>query len=152
LARTGSVRGKVCPCVGCWRLGSWASEEFLPGGSTWRFFQNFSRGDKICEICFFPLETKKTTFFAKIFKIQEGQVPPSDAHGRGLFQCAHLLTVANAAVKLALLILRYAAIKYVFCLRAENRSNLSLPASLSLVRVQSATPRGFLVWKLREAN
>jgi len=30
---------------------------------------------------FFPLETRKTTFFAEIFKIQGDLAPPSDAHG-----------------------------------------------------------------------
>jgi len=29
------------------------------------------------EICFFPIEAKKTTFFAEIVKIQEGQGPPA---------------------------------------------------------------------------
>jgi len=36
-------------------------------------------GAKSSEICFFPLETKKATFFAEIFKIQ-GDCSPSDAH------------------------------------------------------------------------
>ena len=30
---------------------------------------------------FFPLETKITTFFAEVFKIQGDPAPPSDAHG-----------------------------------------------------------------------
>jgi len=56
---------------------------FSRGDTRW-FFQNFYRGAKSGEICFFPLETKKTTFFAKMFKIQGGQGPPahlpSDVH------------------------------------------------------------------------
>ena len=32
------------------------------------FFQNFSRGTKSGEICFFPLKTKKTTFFCYEFQ------------------------------------------------------------------------------------
>jgi len=40
------------------------------------FFKNFSRGAKSGEIRFFPLKTKKTTFFAKDFKIQGGLDPP----------------------------------------------------------------------------
>jgi len=49
-------------------LHPWASEEFFPG-STKEFFQNFSTGRvKNGEICFFPLETKKTTFFLKSSK------------------------------------------------------------------------------------
>ena len=42
--------------------------------------------------------------------------------------------VANPSVRLILLILRCAAIKCVFCLRAEKRFNGSLYASLLLVR------------------
>jgi len=55
-------------------------------GGTGRFFQNISSGGaKSGEICFFPLEYKKTTFFGEIFKIQEGAKsplcpPPSNAH------------------------------------------------------------------------
>jgi len=52
------------------RLLSWASEGFFPGGA------------KSGKICFFPLKTKKTTFFAVIFKIQGTLCPPSsDALG-----------------------------------------------------------------------
>ena len=40
------------------------------------FFLNFSSGAKSGEIWFFPLETKKTTFFAENFKIQGRQGPP----------------------------------------------------------------------------
>jgi len=36
----------------------------------------------VVKFVFFPLETKKTTFFSEIFKIQGAKVPPSDAHGR----------------------------------------------------------------------
>jgi len=44
----------------------------------------------VIKFAFFPLETKKTTFFAKIFKIQEGRppFPPSDAHGLKWDSCA----------------------------------------------------------------
>ena len=45
-----------------------------------------------------------------------------------------LFTNTNAAVKVILLILRVAAIKYASYLSAENRSNVSLSASLLLVR------------------
>jgi len=34
---------------------SWAMEEFFPRGATRGFFQNFSTGGKIGEICFFLL-------------------------------------------------------------------------------------------------
>jgi len=47
----------------------WASERFFPGGALGNFFQNFSRGAKSGEICFFALEIKKISFFAEIFKI-----------------------------------------------------------------------------------
>jgi len=48
----------------------------FPREATRGFFQNLSRGSKSSKICFFPLETKKTTFFAKMFKIQGGAWPP----------------------------------------------------------------------------
>ena len=35
----------------------------FPGGAAGGFFQNLSREGKSGEICFFPLEIKKTTFF-----------------------------------------------------------------------------------------
>ena len=38
-------------------------------------FPKFFWGGKSGKICFFPLETKKTTSFAKFFKIQEGTSP-----------------------------------------------------------------------------
>jgi len=41
---------------------------FQGGGCTRGFFQNFSVGVESGEICFFLLETKKTTFFGEIFK------------------------------------------------------------------------------------
>jgi len=50
------------------------------------FSNIFLGAAKSGKICFFPLETKKTFFFAKIFKIQGGPrspYPPSDAHVRG---------------------------------------------------------------------
>ena len=55
-------------------------------GGTRVFFQSFSRGAKSGKICFFLLETKKTIFFAKFFKIQGGPrspCRPSDVHVRG---------------------------------------------------------------------
>jgi len=39
---------------------AWASEGFFPGVD---FSKIFLRGCKSGQICFFPLETKKTTFF-----------------------------------------------------------------------------------------
>jgi len=53
---------------------------FSKGGSPGNFPKIFLGGTKIGEICFFPLETKKTTLFSYIFKIQEA-LPPTDAHG-----------------------------------------------------------------------
>jgi len=49
-------------------LCAWASEGFFPGGRYWIFSKSFSRGAKSGEIRFLPLETKKTAFFAEIFK------------------------------------------------------------------------------------
>ena len=58
--------------------------KILSRGATKGFFQNFCRGDQSGEICFFPLETKKTTFFCWIFKFQGEPLafpdPPSDTH------------------------------------------------------------------------
>jgi len=53
--------------------------------SRWEdFCKTFLGAAKSGEICFIPLENKKTTFFAEILKIQAGQglpfPPPSDAH------------------------------------------------------------------------
>ena len=62
-------------------LQSWASEGFFPEGGTRGFFQKFLWGAKSGVICFFPLETVKTTFFAEILKIPP---PPSNAHGCNL--------------------------------------------------------------------
>ena len=45
-----------------------------------------------------------------------------------------------------ILMLHFAAITYVFCLRAENGSNVSLPASLSPVRKKAVE---LVVWELR---
>jgi len=44
-------------------LCPWASKGFFPGGGSRGFFQNISRGAKSGEIYFFPLKTRKTTFF-----------------------------------------------------------------------------------------
>jgi len=52
----------------CWQ--PWASEGFLPVGTTRVFFQNFYGGGGSDEICFLPLESKKITFFAENFTIQ----------------------------------------------------------------------------------
>ena len=59
-------------------LQSWVSEGFFPGGDNRELFQIFSRGVKSGEICFFPLKTKKTTFFIliKFSKYREGKAPP----------------------------------------------------------------------------
>ena len=55
---------------------AWASEGFLPGEGTRGFFQYFSReGQNWRKFVFFPLGSKKTTFFSEIFKTQEGQGP-----------------------------------------------------------------------------
>jgi len=43
-------------------------------------FSKIFLGVKSGEICFFPLETKKTTFFGKVFKIQGGQGLPALPH------------------------------------------------------------------------
>jgi len=50
------------------------------GGGYQGFFQNFFRGGPKVVKIFFPLETKKTTFFAEILKIKGGKAPLSDAH------------------------------------------------------------------------
>jgi len=42
----------------------------MEGGTSGIFTKIFLGGAKSGEICFFPLETKKTTFFAENFKIQ----------------------------------------------------------------------------------
>ena len=55
--------------------GPWASGGFFPGGHQ-GIFPKFFQGDvKSGEICFFPLEIKKTIFFAEISKIH-GALPP----------------------------------------------------------------------------
>ena len=51
-------------------------------GGTCGFFQNLSMGAKSGEICFFPLETKKTTFFCWNFQNPRGgQDPPAPFGG-----------------------------------------------------------------------
>jgi len=64
-----------------------------------RIFSREAHGDfskifpgvaKSGEICFFPLETKKTTFFAEIFQIQEGLSPTSDANACSAVEIAWL--------------------------------------------------------------
>ena len=54
----------------------------------------------------------------------------------------YLFTVANAAVKSILLMLRFAVIKYVFCLRAENRSCLLHCCWFARTRLNWSTCRG----------
>jgi len=58
-------------------------KDAFPGGATGGgIFQHFFYGGvKSGEICFSPLETKKTIFFSEIFKIQNGKAPLSDARG-----------------------------------------------------------------------
>ena len=51
-------------------------EDFFQEVGTRGFFQIFVGEAKRGKICLFPLVTKKTTFFAKIFKIQAVQGPP----------------------------------------------------------------------------
>ena len=53
-------------CVEFMRVG----RIFSKGGPRGDFFEIFLRGAKSGEICFYPLETKKTTFFGEIFKIK----------------------------------------------------------------------------------
>jgi len=48
------------------------------------------------EICFFPLETKKTTFFAEIFKIQGSQGPLSPLR-RPCIQSFKISAMLNAS-------------------------------------------------------
>ena len=65
---------------------TWASVGFFPGGGALRDFSKIFLGwAKSGEICFFPLKTKKTTFFNNNFKIQgasKAPWPPSEAHAR----------------------------------------------------------------------
>jgi len=57
-------------------IQEWASEECFPGGPLGDLSKIFLGGGKSGEICFFLLETKKTTFFAELFKIQGTKAPP----------------------------------------------------------------------------
>jgi len=50
-------------------------KDFFQGGPLGHFSKIFLGGGKYGEICFFPLETKKTTFFGEIFKIQDAFPP-----------------------------------------------------------------------------
>jgi len=55
----------------------WVSEGIFPGGPLVDFYKNFSRWwAQRSRNIFFPLETKKTTFFAEIFKIQGWALDP----------------------------------------------------------------------------
>ena len=69
-------------CMGVGRI--------FPGGALVDFSKRFSlRGGKSGEICFLPLETKKTTFFAEIinflppFRHPGPWEPPPAPPGRG---------------------------------------------------------------------
>ena len=64
---------------------------FTRGRTTEGFFQNFSRGAKNGKI-FFPLKTKKTTFFAVHFKIKGAR--PSSPLRRPWFQTEEALFTA----------------------------------------------------------
>jgi len=71
-------------------------KEFLRG-ALGDFSQIFLGGAKSGKHLFFPIETKKTISFAKIFKIQgrpRSPCPPSDAHvrGRNMVKIHHPLT------------------------------------------------------------
>jgi len=62
------------------KIATRASEGFFQGGATRGFFKIFW-GGKSSEICFFPLETKKTTFLCCNFQNPGGaKAPPSDTH------------------------------------------------------------------------
>jgi len=75
-------------------------KDFFQERGTRAFFQNFSRGAQKWQNLLLPLETKKTTFFSKIFKIschpfrQNLPVPPFDTHlrGRNMVNIHNLLT------------------------------------------------------------
>jgi len=49
-------------------LCAWASEGLFPLEHKWIFPNVFLRGAKSGDICFLPLETKKTAFFPEVFK------------------------------------------------------------------------------------
>ena len=74
--KTGTVPAKTGR-MACLPIGhAWASEGFFPGGTTKRFSKIFPWGAKSGEICFFPLEIKKTTFFGWNFQNPGGSRPP----------------------------------------------------------------------------
>jgi len=56
-------------------MHAWASEDYFQGRPLGDFSKIFLGGAKSGKICFFLLETKKTTFFADIFKIQGSKAP-----------------------------------------------------------------------------
>jgi len=69
-------------------------------GTSRAYFQNFSRGGKSGEICFFPLKTKKTTFFAEHFKIQErGKPPTSDAYAYKIYQAFWWVKIWSVVIR-----------------------------------------------------
>jgi len=72
---------------------TWALEGFFPGGALGDFSKYFLGGPKVLKN-FSPLESKKTTFFAEIFKIQGIFPPPSDAHD-GTFDPEIAATIEN---------------------------------------------------------
>ena len=57
-------------------LVTWALDGFLPRGAQVDFSNIFLEGGKNCEICFFPLETTKTTFFRKFSQSRGGPWSP----------------------------------------------------------------------------
>jgi len=63
---------------------------FSKGGRQGIFPKVFKRGPKVATFIFSPFETKKTIFFAKIFKI--APCPPSDARGHPAVGCGVVLS------------------------------------------------------------
>ena len=61
----------IHPAMGVWGI--------FPGEALGDFSKIFLEGAKTGEICFFPLKTKKTTFFCWEFK-NPFRRPPSDTH------------------------------------------------------------------------
>jgi len=84
-----SVKNAVTYSHGC-------RKDFFQGGALGYFSKIFRRGagEKWINL-FFPLETKKTTFFAEFFKIRVGQCPPCPSpFQRPFLQCflSHRIT------------------------------------------------------------
>jgi len=68
--------------------------EGFPGGGHQGIFPKFFRGTKSGEIWLFPLETKKTTFFVEIFKIQGVAKVPSCHPRSNAHSCVHWTEIA----------------------------------------------------------